>query len=326
MFDVQRSDRLIAMSIRVLQPGFLTTVQDLGRPGWAHLGVSASGAADPLSLRLGNRLAGNPPGAAGLEMTLVGGQFEFEDAALIALAGADFGPTLDGRPVPLWTSLPVRPGQILRLGPTRNGARCYLCVRGGLDVPTVLGSASTHLLTGLGGQEGRPLRPGDQLAIRPHPGPDIFRLRRLEPRALPLLQPSGILRVTPGPQADRYSESVRHQFHRREYRVREDSDRMGLRLTGWPLVPIHTLDLVTEGAPLGAVQVPRNGQPIILFVEHQTTGGYPKIANVVAADFHRLGQLRPRDEVRFEPVTLVRARTLLQEQETLLAPERFLPA
>src|SRR5271170_5751700 len=151
--------------IEVQAPGLLTTVQDLGRPGFGPLGVSASGAADAVSLRVGNRLVGNAGGAAGLEMTLLGGAFLFPEGAVVALSGSDFGATLDGEPVELWTSLEARAGQTLRLGPTRSGARCYLCVRGGIAVKTFLGSASTHVLSGLGGHEGRALRKGDVLEI-----------------------------------------------------------------------------------------------------------------------------------------------------------------
>ncbi len=149
--------------IEVRAPGMLTTVQDLGREGFGPMGVSASGAADPVALRIGNRLVDNAEGAAGLEMTLLGGTFIFPERAVVALTGVDFGATLDDQPVELWSSAEVQPGQTLRLGPTRAGARCYLCVRGGIDVKLFLGSASTHLLSGLGGIEGRALRKGDVL-------------------------------------------------------------------------------------------------------------------------------------------------------------------
>src|SRR5246127_4827543 len=149
--------------IKVAAPGLVTTVQDLGREGFGSIGVSPSGAADPLALRLGNRLVGNPEGAAGLEMTLLGGAFAFPEGAIIALTGADFAATLDGAAVPLWTSFQAATGQTLRTGATRSGARCYLCVRGGIDVKLFLGSASTHLLSGLGGHEGRALQKGDVL-------------------------------------------------------------------------------------------------------------------------------------------------------------------
>src|SRR5689334_13045907 len=152
-------------TIEVLSPGLLTTVQDLGREGFGPMGVSPSGAADPASLRVGNRLVGNTEGAAGLEMTLLGGAFHFHGACLVALTGSDFGATLESVAIPCWTSFEIKSGQTLRLGPTLSGARCYLCVQGGIQVKPFLGSASTHLLSGLGGHEGRALRKGDVLKI-----------------------------------------------------------------------------------------------------------------------------------------------------------------
>src|SRR6266702_556699 len=166
--DITRALRGAGESMRVIEvqePGLLTTVQDLGREGFGSMGVSPSGAADAIALRIGNRLVGNVEGAAGLEMTLLGGTFAFPDGGVAALAGSDFGATLDAGAVPPWTSFAVKPGQTLRLGPTRSGARCYLWVRGGIDVKRFLGSASTHLLSGLGGHEGRALKRGDVLKI-----------------------------------------------------------------------------------------------------------------------------------------------------------------
>jgi antagonist of KipI len=272
-------------------------VQDLGRPGYAHLGISASGAADALSLRAGNLLVGNAEGAAALEMTLLGGTFEFESGALVALTGADFDAS-----VPLWQTTDVKAGEQVRCGHARSGARGYLCVRGGIRVPLVLGSASTHLLTGLGGFEGRALKRGDVLTAGSAGG--NVRRRTL---AAPAAQ-FGI-RVTAGRECVELCGPV--------WRVREESDRMGLRLRG-PLLASSAGHMLTEGVPLGAVQVPPDGQPIILFVEHQTTGGYPKIANVISADFGAVGQLRPRDQVRFELVSLDAALALLRRQEELL--------
>jgi biotin-dependent carboxylase-like uncharacterized protein len=288
----------------VISPGFLTTVQDLGRFGYAHLGVSASGAADSLALRAGNLLVGNAENAAALEMTLAGGAFEFGADAVVALTGSDFAANL-----PMWTGVPVARGDTVRFGPSRSGARCYLCVRGGFDVPLVLGSASTHLVTGMGGFLGRALRKGDLLAIG---GAAIRRPRSASAPLLPGLDP-GVLRVTPGPQAESFGD----EFYGHEYEVTEDSDRMGLRLRG-PVIPAHGGHMITEGVALGAIQVPPGGEPIILFVEHQTTGGYPKIANVISADFCRVGQLRPRDRVRFRQVAPEQAMALLQEQEKWL--------
>jgi antagonist of KipI len=308
-------------AIEVLEPGLFTTVQDLGREGFGPMGVSPSGAADPISLRLGNRLVGNAEGAAALEMTLLGGTFLFPDGAVAALAGSDFGATLDGRPVEMWTAFQAKPGQVLRMGPTQSGARCYLCVRGGIEVKPFLGSASTHLLSGLGGHEGRALRKRDVLRIGETSR--VPRKRRLSVRALTNVQPRKILRVTPGPQSDWFQESAQKIFYESTYRVAEESNRMGVRLQGAAIPAASSGEMISEGVSLGAVQVPEGGLPIILFVEQQTTGGYPKIANVISADFHSLGQLRPRDEIRFERVEWETARALLVEQEKLLASEEL---
>jgi biotin-dependent carboxylase-like uncharacterized protein len=299
-------------------------VQDLGRDGYGRIGVSPSGAADPISLRLGNRLVGNHQGAAGLEKMLLGGTFLFPAGAVVALTGSDFGATLDDARLEIGTSVQVQPGQTVRLGPTSSGARCYLCVHGGIAVEPFLGSASTHILSGLGGFEGRSLRKGDVLRIESPVANEFFRKRNLSPRASGLSSARRTLRVTPGPQSDRFSESSVQSFYAGAYRVSEQANRMGLRLEGAAVAQIEQDQMVTEGVSLGAIQVPAGGSPIILFVEQQTTGGYPKIANVIAADLHHIGQLRPRDEVRFEEVSFDEARSLLFEQEKLLASEELI--
>lgn len=307
--------------IHVQAPGLLTTVQDLGREGFGPMGVSASGAADAISLRIGNRLVGNAESAAGLEMTLLGGSFLFPEGAVVALTGSDFGAGLDGAPVEQWTTVNVRAGHTLSLGPTRSGARCYLCVRGGISVKPFLGSASTHLLSALGGFDGRPLRKGDVLNIRvtnTESESASFRTVTLTPEALERLSPRKILRVTPGPQCDWFSESSQRVFYTSTYLVTEESNRMGLRLEGEPVPARSGGEMITEGVSLGAIQVPNGGKPIVLFVDQQTTGGYPKIANVISADLASVGQLRPRDEIRFEKVEWGVARSLLKEMEDLL--------
>ena len=311
--------------IEVRAPGLLTTVQDLGREGFGPMGVSPSGAADAAALRVGNRLVGNAEGAAGLEMTLLGGTFFFPEAAMVALTGSDFAATLDDERVERWSSVEIRAGQTLQLGPTRTGARCYLCVRGGIVVKLFLGSASTHLLSGLGGFEGRALRKGDVLKVgRASEGFRTFRKRNLARRALEKLAPRKVLRVTAGPQSDWFSEEARKLFYRGTYRVTEESNRMGLRLEGAAMALASGGEMISEGVSLGAVQITASGLPIILFVEQQTTGGYPKIANVISADMSSLGQLRPRDEIRFELVEMETARALLVEQEELLASKELI--
>lgn len=340
-------------AIEVLAPGLLTTVQDLGREGYGALGISPSGAADPLALRIGNRLVGNAEGAAGLEMTLLGGTFAFPDGAVAALTGSDFGAALDHELIVPWTSFKAKPGQTLCLGPTRTGARCYLCVRGGMAVERFLGSASTHLLSGLGGHEGRALRKGDVLKIGEaaetkqkgtgsparfvHSGSplDSIPSRKITAKALARLAPRKVLRVTPGPQSEWFPKAAQEVFYNATYCVSEEANRMGLRLAGPAIsegakgdasgkVRVEASgkargEMISEGVSLGAIQIAAGGMPIILFVEQQTTGGYAKIANVIAADLSSVGQLRPRDEIRFERVSFETARKLLIEQEELLA-------
>jgi antagonist of KipI len=297
--------------ILVEAPGLFTTVQDLGRMGFGPIGVSPSGAADAVALRVGNRLVGNPEGAAALEMTLAGGTFVFPEGALAALAGSDFGATMDEAGVAPCTPFRVPPGGRLCTGHTRSGARCYLCVRGGIAVKPFLGSASTHVLSGLGGFEGRSLKKGDILSI----GNSAMTEPRPEGAVPHVLMPRKTLRVTDAPQSDWFSEAAQSIFFNSGYRVTEEANRMGLRLEG-PAIPAPAGGrMITEGVALGAVQIPAGGQPIILFVEQQTTGGYPKIANVISADMSSVGQLRPRDEIRFERVDQATARALLREQE-----------
>jgi biotin-dependent carboxylase-like uncharacterized protein len=288
-------------SIHVLAPGLETTVQDLGRFGWAHFGVSASGAADPVALRAGNLLVGNAENAAALEMTLAGGTFEFEAPAVVALTGSDFDAGL-----PLWTAVEIPAGGVVRCGATRNGARAYLSIRGGVAAAKTMGSASVHVMTTVGG---RPLRKGDTVAV----GDEAVRRSRRAAAPPAFLTTRDTLRVTSGPQAEWFAG----ELYRAPYVVAEESNRMGLRLRG-PAIPSPSGQMLTEGVALGAVQVPPDGQPIVLFVEHQTTGGYPKPANVISADFWRLGQLRPRDRVQFESVTIEQALGLLRRQEEWL--------
>lgn len=304
-------------SLTVESPGLLTTVQDLGRPGFGPLGVSQSGAADPVALRLGNLLVGNLSNSAALEMTLLGGTFVFPEGAVIAITGADFGPTVKDQPLEMWTQHIIEPGAKLKLGSTQNYARSYLAIAGGIDVPPFLGSASTHLVSSLGGFQGRALRKGDVLPL----GRPANRIppRRISQVALFNLKPRKKLRVTDGPQSDQFSEDAKQSFFRALFRVSEDANRLGIRLEGPALSVSMPAEMITEGVTLGAVQITPSGQAIILGVEQQTTGGYPKIANVIGADLHRLGQLRPRDEFRFERIPLAVARSLWLEQERLLS-------
>jgi len=311
------------MSLLVVESaGLQTTVQDFGREGYGVLGISASGAADAVALRLGNLLLENKPGTPALEMTLSGGTFLFPDGAVICLAGASFGAQVDGKALELWRPHAILPGKRLALGPTRDFARCYLCVAGGVGVVDFLGSASTHLLSGLGGWEGRALRKGDVLQIGKLE--KNIRRRKLRAGVLDELKPGKTLRVTRGPQSAWFTEEARRTLLGDEFVVSEESNRIGLRLDGPRLAWRENVEMISEGAPLGAIQVTPSGQAIILFVEQQTTGGYPRIANVVGADLHSVGQLRPRDAIRLEEVSLAKARALWIEQQSLLNSEERL--
>ena len=311
------------MSLLVVEsPGLQTTVQDFGREGFGVLGVSASGAADTVALRLGNLLLENKPGAPALEMTLTGGTFLFPDGAVICLAGANLGAQAEGKTLELWRPHAILPGHRVALGPTRDYARCYLCVAGGVGVVDFLGSASTHLLSGLGGWEGRALRKGDVLQIGKLE--KNIRRRRLRPGILDTLKPEKKLRVTRGPQFDWFTAEAQRTLAEGDFVVSEESNRIGLRLDGPRLAAQVKTEMLSEGAPVGAIQVTPSGQAIVLFVEQQTTGGYPKIANVIGVDLHSVGQLRPRDTIRFEMVSLANARELWIEQQELLKSEERL--
>ena len=330
--------------IRVLAPGPATTVQDLGRPGHAALGVSACGAADAVALRLGNQLVGNPAAAAALEMTLLGATLRFESAAWIALTGAPCAArrgqgAANETAVPMWTALRLEAGETLGCRAISAGARTYLCVAGGLAVPRVLGSAATHVRSGLGGQQGRALRAGDELEVAP--SATAPRPRTISPSTVETLYPRHqprLLRVTPGPQQAQLAAAFAALLAA-EYEVSARSDRMGVRLIGPPLLgspgpglpaggagdgaaPLG--ELLSQGVFLGAVQLPADGQPILLSVDQQTTGGYPVIAGVIAADLCRLGQLRPGDRVRFAAVSLEEADALHGAQQELVASPGWL--
>lgn len=300
-------------AIRVDSPGLLTTVQDLGRPGQARFGVAPGGALDRAALILGNRLLGNDPGAAGLEMTLVGAGVTFTGGVVIALTGADLGARINGQPAPLWQPLAVGAGDRLSFDPggAGGGARAYLCLAGGIAVEPVLGSRSTDLIGGFGGWDGRPLRTGDVLPVGEPALPVDDILRRRLKREPPAIEPAFTARVVLGPQRDRFTEHGIETFLGETYAVSASSNRQGIRLSGPPIEHARGADLISEGIAHGAVQVPGDGQPIVLLAARQTVGGYVKIATVAGADLDRLAQLRPHDRLRFQAIEVAEARSAL---------------
>ncbi len=312
--------------LRIIEPGMLTTVQDLGRDGYASLGVPEGGAADSLSLRIGNRLVSNPDNAPALEFTLTGGVIEFEHGAPISICGGIADAAIEGsnaRPADLWRATRLHVGNRLRIGPVRRGARIYLCVGGGIRVPPVLGSASTNLPAGFGGHEGRSLRAGDVLEFGPDSAPPPQPPRDARSLATDLLH-RRTLRAIELPLEGRFDPESASLFWNSEFTVSNHSDRTGICLEGPQIPTLCAGRMVSEGMPHGAIEVPENGQPIVLGVDHPTTGGYPVIACIASVDLPILGQLRPREQVRFEKVNVEEARALFAEREANITQE--LPA
>ncbi len=297
----------------VRNPGPMTTVQDFGRPAFLDRGVPISGALDPYAFRIANLLVGNPEEAAVLEITVMGPTLEVLAPADIALAGADMGMTVNREPVGGWRTVKVNPGDIIRIPRAAQGCRGYLAVTGGIDVPRMMGSRSTFVRAKIGGVQGRGLIKGDIL----HRGAGSLLIypRELPSEWIPQYGREIALRAVPGPQDDAFREGS-DTFFGASYEVTQQTDRMGCRLFG-PAVHRGAgspESIVTEPTMPGNVQVPADGQPIILLVE-QTSGGYAKIATVITPDLSRVAQAVPGNTVRFEKVTLEHAHRFYREQQ-----------
>ncbi len=303
--------------VSVIRPGMLTTVQDAGRWGFQSSGVPVAGPMDPVSHRLANALVGNRRDAALLEVTLLGPELEFDDERLVAVTGAEFNLTLDGRSVPSHAPFTVSAGSHLRFGTRRLGARAYLAVSGGISVPPALGSRSTHLISAMGGVNGRALIAGDRLPLG---HPEQLQDVALSPHDAIVALPdrAATLRVLPGPQVEYFADSALDVLQSGPYVVAQNSDRMGFRLEGPRLIHARGADIISDATPLGVLQVPASGQPILLMADRQTTGGYPKLATVITADITSAGQLGPGDAITFRVCTPHDALTALIAQERAL--------
>jgi KipI family sensor histidine kinase inhibitor len=316
----------IREGLEVIRPGLLTTVQDRGRIGAQKFGVPVSGAMDEVALRVGNVLVANPDGTAGLEITMAGPAIRFLADAVLALTGAEVDADLDGEPVPWYESFHVRAGQVLEIRSCTRGFRAYLTVAGGIDVPIALGSRSTCLVAGFGGFEGRALRAGDRLPVgRPAPGRHLAG-RLAPPEWRPDWSQPATIRVVPGPQAEAFTEGGRRTFLESTYEVTPQVDRMGCRLAGPRVEHGGAADILSDWIPPGGVQVPGNGQPIILLADRQTTGGYTKIATVIGPDIRRVAQQRPGNVLAFRAVPVEEAERIARELERALAalPSRLI--
>ena len=302
--------------LETLASGLLCTIQDLGRVGSQALGMPVAGALDPRALRIANTLVGNPEGMAALEIRISGPTFRVvADSVRIALVGTAAPITIlapSRRSVPSMRSVRLSRGAEFRIGAIPDSACCYLAVEGGFDVPSVYGSQSTYLRGEIGGFEGRALREGDRIPLNSgsaSPGPDNAATLPLEPDS------NGPIRVVLGPQANYFSKAGIETFLGSPYSVTRDADRMGLRLDG-PVIE-HELgfNITSDGIVTGSIQVPGTGLPIVLLVDHQTTGGYPKIGTVISADLPRLGRMRPSTVLTFKAVEVAEAERLRRAQE-----------
>jgi antagonist of KipI len=300
----------------VVRAGMLTTVQDLGRWGHQASGVPVAGPMDAYSHRLANQLVGNVPEAAALEITLVGPELHFDGHALCAVCGAVFELTAGGRPVPMDRAFEIGRGERLTFGARAAGARATLAVRGGIDVAPMLGSRATSLVSAMGPFGGRALAAGDVLPVGYAPA---WQPATAAAPALRLPAGGAHLRVILGPHHERFTDEARDLFATGRFTVTTRSNRMGYRLSGPALPHGPDGDILSDATPIGSVQVPKSGEPILLMADRQTTGGYPKIGTVIAADLPLAGQLAPGDWISFTPCSRREALEALQRLEKRLA-------
>jgi antagonist of KipI len=294
---------------KVIKPGLQTTVQDLGRYGFREYGVSPSGAMDSYSLQMGNLLVGNLLGEAALEASLSGPVLLVLHDVSIAICGGDFTPKINNQEITLWKSTVIKRGQTLSFGRVKAGARSYICVAGGIQVPLVLNSKSTYLTGGFGGVDGRALEEGDILYGKPR----IRRNRFFHAEFTPEYTNPLTLRIIAGPHKDAFTPFGFETFLTGEYIISPQSNRMGFQLSGPKIEHSSTADIISDAITLGGIQVPSSGQPIILMAEHQTTGGYSRIGSVISTDIPLLAQAKPGTRIRFKEISLESAQNLVIE-------------
>lgn len=305
------------MALRVIRPGMLTTVQDLGRWGYQHNGVPVAGPMDSYSHRLANQLVGNAANAAALEITLIGPELEATETMTSVVQGARFDVSLDGKSLDAQIPFVISTGQRLRFGARRSGARATLAVAGGFDVAIEFGSRSTSLVSGIGPFNGRALQAGDELTIGGTSRSPISSAGR----ALTMPAGGAHLRAIRGPHDAFFTAAALESLFTRRFTITPQSNRMGYRLDGPPLQHTSGADILSDATPMGSVQVPASGQAILLMADRQTTGGYPKVATVITADLPIAGQLAPGDWIEFVECTREDALVALRDQEAAFGDE-----
>lgn len=319
------------MSVKILHSGLLTTVQDLGRFGAQKYGVIVSGAMDSVSTRLANLLVGNNEREGVLEVTMFGTKLIFEQDRLIAITGGDLQPIANGQKVAMWRPVLIKKGTVLQFQSAVNGCRAYVAFAGGIEVPYVLGSKSTYLRAGIGGLAGRALQKGDHFtcgAVQSEVGRAFMRQLQMNEQAitwsldytsLQLFEKNLAIRVMHGSEFNRFRPESQRTFFSNPYTITMQSDRMGYRLEGTPLELVEKFDLLSEAVTYGTIQIPPSGQPIILMADRQTTGGYPKIGQVITADLPRLAQMPLNTAIHFTDATLDEAESALFSLEKTIA-------
>lgn len=321
--------------IQVLKSGLLTTVQDLGRPGYQQYGIVVGGALDAFSARVANLIVGNDDNAAVLEMAQTGPELQFERDALIAWNGGDFDAKIGSEPLPRNRAVFVAAGETIIFGRAKRGLRAWLAIDGGIDVPVVMGSRSTYRRARLGGHEGRPLVAGDRLKIFPTGDRAAALLGSLKagqkratawtvrPETMGPPAPVGVIRAMNGPEWEFFSGDAQKDFYMAEWKATKDADRMGVSLQGPGLSLVKPQEMISTAVNTGVVQVPNSGFPIVLLPSRQTVGGYPRIAAVASVDIGRFAQLRPGECVRFEKISLQIAHDLYLARERDLGRVRM---
>ncbi|MET7020577.1 biotin-dependent carboxyltransferase family protein [Bacillus mycoides] len=319
------------MDVEILHAGMFTTVQDLGRFHYQQYGVPVGGAMDKNALRMINMLVGNEENEAGLEITIMGPKLLIKKTTLLAIGGADMEPLLNGERIPLWRPILAEEGSMLCLGKAKSGCRAYVTFAGGINIDRTMGSKSTYIRAALGGIEGRMLKKGDYFQIGT--GAEVASRfiqnlqeeKRIKTKwascnnALPKYKKHPILRVITDFEYDQFTEESIKSFFSKEYKVSNYADRMGYRLDGDVLNRVEEIEILSSPVTFGTIQVPNGGQPIILMADRQTTGGYPRIGNVISVDLPLLAQLKPGDYVTFEKTTMEDAAQLYIKQETSMS-------
>ncbi|TWI57236.1 biotin-dependent carboxyltransferase family protein [Halalkalibacter nanhaiisediminis] len=321
------------MSVKVIRPGLLTTIQDLGRIGYQKYGVIVSGAMDSYALRLANLLVGNEEGEASIEITLTGPTLEIEADSLIAITGGDLSPSINNEPIPLWQPVYVKKGSTLQFGACKSGCRTYVAFAGGFNIPEVMESRSTYLRAKIGGLKGRALKVDDVITFRGPSEQAINMMEQLSGRMthsfattpwklneklIPTYEKEYVVRLIRGSQFNDFTEESQEMLFQTKFQVTPQSDRMGYRLAGETLVLNSPLEMISEAISIGTIQVPPDGNPIILLADRQTIGGYPKIGQMISVDLTLIAQAKPGDMIEFKEVSLKEAEEFFIKRENEL--------